>query len=99
MRPLRGYEMNLTIEQVKTYNGFINRIKTTIDSTMYSFLNTPMNKLQEVIVSNVNIWKKIQTDIFETDLPKDIKIKLSLICDDGFRKYDKRLNKAMQPED
>jgi hypothetical protein len=98
MCTLRGFEMNLTTEQVKTYNGFINRIKTTIDSTMFSFMNTPVNKLKEVIVNNGDIWKKIQTDIFATDLPRDIKIKLSLICDDGFREYEKRLNKAMQPE-
>jgi hypothetical protein len=91
--------MNLTFEQVNTYNAFINRIKKTIDETLNNVHTCPMKTIKETIINNVDFWKNIQSDIFATDLPKDIKIKLSLICDDGFREYDKKLNKLLKGED
>lgn len=82
-------------EQFELYNSFLKRIDATLEETVSSVGISPMNKLKDTLYNNGEIWKQIQLDIFDTILPREIKNKLSLHCDDVARKYFKKVEELL----
>jgi len=82
----------MNANQTEIYNSFLRRIDNTVDESVSAYNQSQLSKLNETFERLVDIWKSIQIDISKTNLPGDICIKLSLICDDGFRNFCKRAN-------
>ena len=83
-------------EQLDIYNSFLRRIDSTIEQTVSNVANSPLPKLRDTLWSNVEIWKNIQNDLGKSSLPNEVIIKLSLLCDDAFRKYEKKFKQLFE---
>ena len=84
-------------EQAEVYDSFLKRIDTTLQETVANLNNSLLTKLKDTLTNNIEIWKKIQIDLGKSGLPREEMIKLSLHCDDVFRKYAKSVDEILHP--
>ena len=88
--------MNLTVEQVKAYNDYMNLIKTTIDITLETLRNASKDRLKEVIINNGIVWTNIRNDIDNYDCSKEKKLELMGKCVEGYKEYCTKMKIFME---
>jgi hypothetical protein len=84
-------------EEISVYNSFLKRIDSTLKETVSIFENSMLNRTEETLENNIKIWKQIQNDLGKSGLPREAIIRLSLHCDDVFRKYAKKVDEMLNP--
>jgi hypothetical protein len=83
-------------EQFISYNTILQEIELAIDASISNLESTVLDDLKAGLQKNVDVWKKIHSEILESNLPPSSKLTLSTFCDDGFKKYCQMVDRLFE---